>query len=183
MKNLIDLQQLFSDLKSKDDKVRYPAFKELIAETETEVTWVYEWWYDLEEKLKSGNSFQRNIGLILLANLSKSDKENRLGGIIDYYLTFFEDEKFITARQCIQNVWKIAVSHEVNRKKIIDSLEKIYYENNSPHPNLIKQDAVSSLFKIYEATNDKSLLEKIKVLIESELDEKLKKTLLKSFSK
>lgn len=181
MKTLDELKTLFADLRSSNDKVRYPAFKELSNETEKEVLWVYEWWYELEEKLKSENSFQRTIGLTLLANLAKSDKENRIGRILDDYLDFFEDEKFITSRLCIQNVWKIAVIHSANRSKIVERLQKTYYDNihHSTHSNLIKQDAIASLFAISKDSGDEKLLGRINNFIDSELDEKLKKNLKK----
>jgi hypothetical protein len=175
------IDKLFSDLESKDDNYRYSALKELLAITDNKVPWVYDKWFILTEKLSSENSYQRSIGLMLLANISKSDAENRISTILDKYLEFFEDEKFITSRQCIQNVWKVAFPHDSNRFKIIRQLENSYFGNNhlSKHGNLIKQDIIASLYNIYQNTNDKSLLNKINSLIDSEIDTKLQKSLYK----
>jgi len=182
MEDLNHIDELFATLNSKDNNIRYQAFKELLEITEKPVLWVYDKWYELESKLSSDNSFQRSIGLMLLANLSKSDIENKFNSIIDHYLEFFEDEKFITSRQCIQNVWKIALIHESNRKKIIQQLENSFYENSNQHINLIKQDIIGSLNQIYLNTKDENLKNKILELINSENDEKLVKSLRKIIS-
>jgi hypothetical protein len=185
MEDLEQIDKLFEVLESKDDNIRFKAFKDLMLITENEVPWIYDKWFVLEHKLTSNNSYQRSIGLMLLANLSKSDTENRFSAILDKYLDFFEDEKFITSRQCIQNVWKIAVVHDSNKKKIIPSLEKSYFENInlSKHGNLLKQDIIGSLNQIYRLTKDEGLKNKICTLIESEIDEKFVKTLRKIIDK
>ena len=178
---LKEIDRLFVELADKNDKIRYPAYLTLLKITDKKVKWVYDKWVELVEKLSSENSFVRNIGLILLANLAKSDYENRIEKILDEYLEYFEDEKFVTSRLCIQNVWRIAVANKRTRKKIIDKLECSYHENLhfKSHPNLIKQDIISSLIQIYNLTKDKNVELLIKSLIEEEGDEKLKKALIK----
>jgi hypothetical protein len=181
MENIEEIDKLFENIESKDDKIRYAAFQELLRITETPVTWVYDKWFVLTGKLASGNSYQRSIGLLLLANLCKSDTENRFGEILGLYFSFFEDEKFITARQCIQNVWKIAIVNGSYQKKVIGQLESSYSENKhlSPHGNLIKQDIISSLLQIYKHSHDESVRDKMQELIGAETDAKLQKTLSK----
>jgi hypothetical protein len=181
MTQILKIDKLFADLECKDDKVRYPAFKELLSLSEEKVNWVYDKWFELTGKLKSDNSYQRSIGLMLLANLAKSDSENRIVAILDMYLEFFEDDKFITSRQCIQNVWKIAIENQNNKKRIVKELEKTYYDNKNhhKHSNLIKQDVIGSLNMIFKQTNDEEIRKKINELIDSELDDKLIKTLRK----
>jgi hypothetical protein len=129
--------------------------------------------------LKSKNSFHRSIGLLLLANLSKSDVDNKMSEILDNYLGFFDDEKFITSRQCIQNVWKIAIANKSCTSKILSHLEAAYYENAhiNKHGNLIKQDVISSMYQIYLAGQENEIMEKINRLVQSENDTKLVKSL------
>lgn len=172
------IDELFALLESKDGKMRYNALQELIDITDQPVEWVYDKWYELENKLSSGNSYQRSIGLMLLANLSKSDTDNRMGGIITKITEFFEDEKFITSRQCIQLVWKIALNNKANCKFIINELSTTYFENIhlKEHGNLIKQDVIFSLCQIAKFA-EKSAYDKAVELIENEVDEKLIKSL------
>lgn len=185
MENFEIIDKLFIDLESKNGKIRYNALQELIKMSDTKVTWIYYKWFILLKKLSSDNSYQRSIGLMLLANLAKSDNENRIGEIIDKYIVFFNDEKFITSRQCIQNVWKIAITNEYNCSRIIKELENTYFENIylKTHGNLIKEDVIFSLFQVYKYSNDILILNKINELIENETDIKLIKTLKKTLTK
>ena len=50
------------------------------------------------------NSFIRTRGLRLIAYHAKWDNENKINSIIEQWLSHIEDEKPITARQCIQDV-------------------------------------------------------------------------------
>lgn len=179
MVSLKELDKLFIELESKNDKIRFPAFKKIHEMTNKKVKWIYDKWFVLIEKTNSENSFQRSIGLTLLANLAKSDTENRFEKIIDDYLKHFDDEKFITARLCIQNVWKIAVANKKLLKKIIGNLESSYSENShlNTHANLIKQDIIGSLAKISVLGKNKNAAELIESFIENENDIKFQKAL------
>lgn len=178
---LLRIDNLFRDLESKEDSTRYEALKEVIKLTEVEAPWVYDKWFELTEKLYADNSYQRSIGIMVLANLSKSDHENRIAALLDRFVELFDDEKFITSRQCIMNSWKLALYSEFNRKKILEGLEKTYYENIhlKKHGNLIKQDVISSLTQISATIKDEAILQKAIDLIESEIDIKLIKSLKK----
>ncbi len=90
------IKLLFEGLVSKDDKYRYNCLLLLEKITIKKVSWIYERWDFLVSLLDSPNSYHRNIGLILLANLSLSDSENRFENILDKYLSHCNDEKFIT---------------------------------------------------------------------------------------
>ena len=181
MNEMQKIDELFGILESKDDKIRYNAFKELLEITHRNVSWVYDKWDILIDKLASDNSYQRSIGLMLLANLSKSDSENKVSSVLNNFFEHFNDEKFITSRQCIQNVWKTAIYNDYNRKKVIGELEKTYYDNIhlNKHGNLIKQDVVMSLNQIYLHTNEIAIQDMVNDLIDNEIDEKLKKSLKK----
>lgn len=185
MDDFAKIDQLFEELNSKDGKIRYNSLQELIRITDNIVVWVYDKWYVLQDKLLSDNSYQRSIGLMLLANLAKSDTENRMGAILDNYLAFFNDEKFITSRQCLQNVWKIAVHHTSNRTRIVKELEKTYLESIhlASHGNLIKEDVIFCLVQIAKQSQDKPTLEKANKLIDNEIDDKLVKSLKKVLTK
>lgn len=102
-----DISQLIKSLSLKDDKTRYNAF--LLLQTRSSFfDDVYPYWDTFRSKLKSDNSYQRNIGLNLIAENAKWDTENRMEDTIDEYLTLLYDEKPITIRQCIQSLGLIA---------------------------------------------------------------------------
>lgn len=116
-----ELQQLVDWLSEKDDKIRYHSF--LILQHRSGYSGdVYQYWSTFCEKLKSENSYQRSIGLMLIAANSKWDIENKLDDVIDDYLSLIYDEKPITVRQCIQYLCEIVPYKKHLLMKISDRL-------------------------------------------------------------
>jgi hypothetical protein len=142
------IELLFEGLTLKDDKYRYNCLLLLEKITSKKVDWIYDRWDFLVEQLDSTNSYHRNIGLVLLANLSLSDLGNRFESILDKYLSHCNDEKFITQRQCIQNVWKIAVNKPALKDRIIAHLKNL---NFSKHSNLLEMDIQNTFKKINQS--------------------------------
>lgn len=164
------------NLASTDDKNRLEALQSLLKITESKVDWVYEAWDLLFEKLRHENSYQRSIGIMLLCNLAKSDVENRLGTSLDRLLAHTKDEKFITSRQCIQNLWKVAAANKLNREKVVKHLEKRFMEcENEKHYNLLRQDIIQSVRLLYVHEGGHELLSQAHALIGKEKEMKYRK--------
>jgi hypothetical protein len=178
-----NIQKHIEELSSTDDKIRLDALQATLKLTESKVDWVYEVWDLLLEKLGHENSYQRSIGIMLLCNLAKSDVENRLAASLDHLLAHTKDDKFITSRQCIQNIWKIAATNKPNREKVLKHLEKRFVECASEkHFNLLRQDIIQSMVLLYKKEKDDAFFAKIQALIAKEQDVKYRKqyeTLLK----
>jgi hypothetical protein len=171
-----EIKQHIDHLASTDDKIRLDALQTLLKMTETKVDWVYEAWDLLLDKLDSGNSYQRSIGILLLCNLAKSDTEDRLQHSLDRLLAHTRDEKFITSRQCIQNIWKTAATNKANRKRVLKHLDKRFVEcAGEKHYNLLRQDIIQSMVSLYESEGDDELLEKARTLIAQEPEAKYRK--------
>ncbi len=174
-----EIQTWVSQLDLKEDTVRYEAFTHLLDLTESKVGWVYEVWDTLVEKLTNPNSYQRNIAVKLLCNLSQSDSESRLVSVLDPLLRCSHDEKFITSRQTLQSLWKPAYFEPDLREKIVNHLIMRFGECESEnHANLLRQDILQSLFTLADLTHDVELQQKAMELVESEKDPKNKKSYL-----
>jgi len=142
----------------------------VLAITEIPVDWAYEIWDDLISRLQDPNSYQRTIALMLLCNLVKSDPQCRTRQILPEILSHTKDEKFITSRQCIQTVWKIAVYQPALRDEVVHHLSKRFKESaNEKHANLLRLDMIQSLRKIDRGGD---LLNLIESLTTSETEEK-----------
>lgn len=102
-----NISQLIESLSLKDDNIRYQAFL-LLQNRSLLFNDVYPYWDVFKGKLKSDNSYQRSIGLMLIAENVKWDTDNNIEDTIDEYLKLLNDEKPITIRQCIQSLGKIA---------------------------------------------------------------------------
>ena len=171
-----DIKKHIDNLSSTDDQIRLDALQDLLRVTESKVDWIYEVWDHLLEKLDNENSYQRSIGILLLCNLTKSDTEDRLRSSLDRLLTHTRDEKFITSRQCIQNIWKAAATNKANREKVLKHLEKRFVEcANEKHYNLLRQDIIQSIVSLSKFDGANGLLQRVQALIAIEQDTKNRK--------
>jgi len=93
--------ELIYGLKDKDDKYAYQCLKKLESESLISDA-VYPYFNYFTELLDSPNSYHRNRGILLIAANAKWDTEYKIDEIIDKLLKHVEDEKPITARQCIK---------------------------------------------------------------------------------
>lgn len=101
-----DLPQLVMWLNEVDDDIRYRAFLLLQARSLAGND-VYCFWDEFTAKFTSPNSYQRSLGLMLIAENVRWDSEHRFDSIVDAYLGFCDDEKPVTVRQCVQSLNKI----------------------------------------------------------------------------
>lgn len=116
-----DIAFLVSLLSEKDDKIRYAALL-LLQSRSAGFSDVYPYWEVFLNKLKSDNSYQRSIGLMLIAENARWDTENRMEDALDTYLEILHDEKPITVRQCIQALHRILPYKSHLAEKIADAL-------------------------------------------------------------
>lgn len=116
-----DIPLLVDLLSEKDDKIRYHAL--LLLQYRSQLSNdVYPFWDTFRLRLRSGNSYQRSIGLMLIAENARWDLENKMENSIDDYLKLLKDEKPITIRQCIQSLGKILPYKPNLYDKIIGTL-------------------------------------------------------------
>jgi phosphoribosyl-ATP pyrophosphohydrolase len=151
-----ELQQLVDWLSEKDDTIRYHSFL-LLQHRSGNFEDVYSYWNIFCEKLKSENSYQRSIGLMLIAANAKWDMENRLDDVIDEYLSLIYDEKPITVRQCIQSLCEIVPYKKHLLMKIADKLMSLNItEIRATMQKLILTDILTILAMIrkYKTSNE-----------------------------
>ncbi|MCL4429979.1 MAG: hypothetical protein M1167_04420 [Chloroflexi bacterium] len=145
--NAADIRFLVETLNEKDDKLRYNAFL-LLQSNSRMFPSVYEYWGELEKKLDSDNSYQRSLGIMLIAENVRWDKEGRFGKTISKYLGCCSDEKFITARQTIQGleiILKATDKFNDEIKQVLANLQLSQYKENQK--KLLNKD-ISNVLKI-----------------------------------
>jgi hypothetical protein len=174
-----DIKKLVELLNEKDDKVRYPSFLILQYRSQAKND-VYPYWDTFAGKLKSDNSYQRTIGVILIAENVKWDKDNKFAKIIDDYLEFCNDEKLIVARQCIQKLEYVIKGTDYDKKicdKIVNYLISInILKRSNTNWKVMTTDVVNILMLIQREIDYKEIINYLnKVLEGSLIDNKLKK--------
>lgn len=109
---------------------------------------LHAYWDTFQKLLNHSNSYHRNFGLILLANITKVDEKNKIIDFIDDYLELLDDEKMMTAEECIKNAMKIASIRPELTDKIISRL--IDFENSTKYSDKQKAVMLSQLIERFE---------------------------------
>lgn len=152
------------------------AYYALIDATDKPVNWAYEVWDELFEGLKHKDNHVRAISAQVLSNLAKSDPKEKMLKDFDKLLHVTKDEKFVTARHCLQSLWKVGVVGKNQQKVYMDGLEKRFKECvKEKNASLIRYDILVSMKSVYNEVKDESIKEKALALIETEKDLKYQK--------
>lgn len=119
---MTNLSFLVNSLFDKNNNIACGAMKTL-ADLSEQSDEVYSYMDTFFGMLKSGNSYVRNRGLMLISANARWDKDFKIDEIIDDYLKHITDPKPITARQCILSLPKIAESKPDLKKDILKALK------------------------------------------------------------
>ena len=168
-------QKQMDNLRSMDRPLQNQAYMNILKETEQPVDWAYEVWDSLLEGLHHKDGHVRSISGQVLANLAKSDPENRMKKDFPLLMSVTKDKKFVTARHTLQSIWK--VGREPGMQKIVVEALADRFRTCTSEKNwsLIRYDIVQDFRNLYEELGDESIRETALALIETEEDAKYKK--------
>jgi len=164
------------NVRSEDSQLQNQAYHFLTEVTEKPVDWAYEAWDELVEGLTHKDNHVRAISAQVLANLGKSDPKGRMFKDFEKLLNVTKDARFVTARHCLQSIWKVGLAGKNAQGLVVKGLEKRYKECvDEKNGTLIRYDIIVDLKNLYEATTSSEIKEKALELIELETDLKYKK--------
>jgi len=164
------------NVRSKDGQLQNEAYHFLMDVTEKPVAWAYAAWDELIEGLTHKDNHVRAISSQVLANLAKSDPKGRMFKDFEALLSVTKDERFVTARHCLQSIWKVGLAGKNAQQLVVNGLEKRYKEcANEKNGTLIRYDIIVDLRNLYNATTSSEIKEKALELIELESDLKYRK--------
>jgi hypothetical protein len=164
------------NIRSKDKALQNKAYFYLLDTTEKPVGWAYEAWDELVIGLSDKDNHVRAIASQILANLAKSDQEKRMLRDFDALLAVTRDDRFVTARHCMQSIWKVGTAGKEQQKMLVDGLERRFEECIAEKNwSLIRYDIIQGLRNLYDEVKDERVKEKALELIETENDLKYRK--------
>lgn len=122
------------------------------------------------------NNRTRAIAAQVLCSLAKTDPEARMLKDFDALLAVTRDERTVTARHCLQAIWKVGVAGEPQRRKLLDGLA-LRFEQAAAEKNgtLTRFDIIQGLRDLYDAVPDETVRERALALIAAEADPKYRK--------
>jgi hypothetical protein len=166
----------FDNLWSNDRQLQGQAFDYILGVTDRPVDWAYEVWDTLVENLHHKNNRCRAIAAQVLCNLAKSDPELRMQVDFKELLAVTKDERFVTARHCLQALWKVGVAGMKQQELLVDGLQNRFHECQAEkNCTLIRYDIIQSLRNVYDVVQDEKIKAKALELIETEDDLKYRK--------
>jgi len=154
----VSYKKLLDDLRSNDPDRQNSAFQSLLKATGNPVDWAYEVWDDLLRTLVDGDNRQRSIAAQVLSNLAKSDPKERMLKDLAALLKVTKDERFVTARHCLQSLWKVGVAGEPQRKALLRGLAARFEECKAEkNCTLIRYDILVVLRRVFDIVNDEQI--------------------------
>jgi hypothetical protein len=164
------------NLKSEDRELQNEAFLYILEVTEKPVAWAYDVWDEMVENLGHKDNHLRAIAAQILCNLAKSDPENRMLRDFDRLLAVTKDERFVTARHCLQSIWKIGAVGKQQQHIVVGGLESRFNECiTEKNCTLIRYDIIQDFKNLYDEIKDETVKQKALELIETEEDIKYRK--------
>ena len=170
------IQTQIDNIRSEDGDTQNKAFTHIINLTEKPVGWAYEVWDELLEGLNHKDNHVRAISAQVLSNLAKSDPKNRMLKNFDKLLLVTKDKRFVTARHCLQSLWKVGVVGKKQQKVYMEGLERRFKECiTEKNCTLIRYDILQSFRNVYNTVKDEKIREKALELTDIEEDLKYRR--------
>jgi hypothetical protein len=173
----LTIQTSMDTLWSEDQVVQNQAFIHILKVTDQHVDSAYEVWDRLLAGLTHKDNHVRAISAQVLANLAKSDPEGRMLRDFQTLLAVTKDERFVTARHCLQSLWKVGAAGKKQQRLLEHGLEGRFKECSTEKNNtLIRYDIIQVLRNLYDAIpQDDGIKDEALALIETETDLKYRK--------
>lgn len=117
----------------------------------------YQYWPEFALLLDHQNSYHRDIGLTIIANLTKVDQQDLFYDIFEDYFEHINDSKYMTAQCCVKNTAKIIKFKPALTDQIIELLLEIDLKTNYPERQLalLKYGVLEVFEQVYPKTQFK----------------------------
>ena len=99
----------------------------------------------------------------------------------DALLQVTRDHRFVTARHCLQNLWKVGAAGKPHQQMLLDGLQRRFHECiTEKNCTLIRYDIIQGLKNLYDQLPDAAvsgdpIRQKALALIDTEQDPKYRK--------
>jgi hypothetical protein len=126
--------------------------------------------------LSHNDNHNRATAAQILANLAKSDPDQRMLHDFEVLLAVTKDERFVTARHCLQSLWKVGAARKHQQKLFLSGMERRFQEcSTEKNCTLIRYDILQGLKNLYDQVGDETIKIKALAWIELETEEKFRK--------
>ena len=164
LKNDKLMAELLDNLRAKNETIRYNSHKVLILITEEQPQTLYHNWDYFAEFLKSDNTYHKLSAILLLANLTKIDKNKKFEKVFDQFYGLLNDRSFITAAYLAGASGKIVKAKPKLQTRITNrllSIDKTHHEKE--RKDLVKTYIIEAFEEYFDqARSKKRIIEFVK---------------------
>ena len=127
------IPELLSGISSSKPTIRYGCGKILMDLSEEKPEQLYPYMDFFINLLESKHRILTWNAIIIIANLTKIDKENKFDTIFEKYYSFLDNEYMVTVANVVGNSGKIALAKPHLTQKITDKLLTVEHISTTPH--------------------------------------------------
>ncbi|UCF13970.1 MAG: hypothetical protein JSW59_11205 [Phycisphaerales bacterium] len=150
------LAELLDNLWSKKETIRYNSHKVIALISEEHPETLYSSWDYLVKFLDSDNTYHKLSAVILLANITSVDRDDKFEKIFDKFYGLLDDKSFITAAYVSQASGKIALAKPKLQTKITNRLLRIdQTHHEQERKDLVKASIIEAFEQYYDQTRNK----------------------------
>jgi hypothetical protein len=179
------LQEALDGVLSKNDVIRQNSFHALNFLSEHKPAAVYGKWDFFANLLRTGNSFHKYMAIWIIANLTKTDPENKFEQIFDDYYGLLGDKSVIPAGHVAAKSGIIALAKPELQTAITNRLLDIDRVVQR-HKDLVKSGAIEAFDAYFAESKDQArIIEFVKAQLDCERPKtrKMAKEFLEKWSK
>jgi hypothetical protein len=168
------LAALFQEVLSKKESARHASFRALLSISEERPEVLYPEWDFFADLIRSDNTSFKYIAIYIIANLTKTDTENKFEKMFEKYYGLLDDASVIPAAHVAGNSGKIARAKPGLQTKITNKLLNIDKTHHAPgRKELIKGYAIEAFGEYFSEAKDR---QKIIEFVEKQLNSKSPRT-------
>jgi len=167
------INQYLDGLLSKNETYRYNCFKVLYLVSEKKPDLLYPHWNFFINHLRSDNNYHKMSAVLIIANLTSVDTENRFENVFDEFFENLKSKKTIVPIYVVKSSGKIVNFKPDLEEKITELLLNIENIHPGKQIELVKAAVIESFSKFYEKAEKK---DEILRFVKNQIDSNSTKT-------
>jgi len=152
------INQYLEGLLSKNENYRYNCFKILNVVSEKKPDLLYPHWNFFINHLKSNNNYHKMSAVLIIANLTAVDTENRFETVFDDFYLNLKSKKTIVPMYVVKSSGKIVNFKPDLEGKITDLILDIENIHPGKQIELVKSAVIESFSEFFEKTENKDVI-------------------------
>ncbi len=165
------LSELLEGVLSRQDTIRYNSFKVLMILSKEHPELLYpDKWDFFVDLLGTDNTYHRQIGMQIIASLTRVDREQKFEELFEDYYGLLDDESVIPAAHLAARSGEIARAKPQLAGRITEKLLTIGETHHQPHRReLVKASAIEAFDEYFEDAEDQDqIIEFVRDQLDSE---------------